>query len=72
MVRRRQADDDRRSKRRSVEREPNRRGKRVDRRTSLFERRQRNMDRRRAYDEFWMGSRDRRLRIMDRRNRDKT
>jgi hypothetical protein len=70
MAERRRSDDDRRSKQRSIEKETDRRGKRLDRRTSLIERRQRNMDRRRAYDEFWMGSRDRRLRIMDRRNKD--
>lgn len=71
MVERRQADDDRRDKKGSVVNEQERRGKRVDRRTSLFDRRQRNMDRRQAYDDFWMGSRDRRLRIMDRRKKEK-
>ena len=71
MFGRRQTDDDRRRSRDPVSREDEKRGHRIDRRTSLFERRQRNMDRRRTYDEFWMGVRDRRLRIMDRRRKDR-
>lgn len=71
MFRRRQADHDRRTGK-TASREEERRGKRRDRRISLFERRNRNMDRRQGYDEFWMGARDRRLRIMDRRRRDST
>ncbi len=72
MFRRRQADHDRRRTGKTASREEERRGKRRDRRISLFERRNRNMDRRQGYDEFWMGARDRRLRIMDRRRRDST
>ena len=71
MFERRQAEDDRRQTGDVVTKEDEKRGSRKDRRSSLFERRQRNMDRRRSYDEFWMGVRDRRLRIMDRRNRGK-
>ena len=69
MFRRREADFDRRRTQKPVSREEERRGKRRDRRISLFERRHRNMDRRQGYDKFWMGARDRRLRIMDRRRK---
>ena len=67
MFGRRQADSSRRRLRKSISREEERRGSSGDRRFSLFERRGRNMDRRQGYDEFWIGVRDRRTRIMDRR-----
>jgi hypothetical protein len=54
MFRRRQADHNRRRTGKTASREEERRGKRRDRRISLFERRNRNMDRRQGYDEFWM------------------
>ena len=69
MFRRRQADVDRRRIRKPVSEEIEKRGNMGDRRTSLFERRHRYMDRRQGFDEFWMGARDRRLRIMDRRRK---
>jgi len=69
MFGRRNAEKDRRRLRVPLSPEEDKRERTGDRRTSLFERRQRNMDRRRAYDAFWMGARDRRLRIMDRRRR---
>ena len=69
MFRRRQTEAERRRLQKPVSNEEEKRGKRNDRRISLYERRHRNMDRRRAYDEFWMGIRDRRLRIMDRRRK---
>lgn len=70
MLKRRQAKVQRRRIRKPVSKEEERRGNMGDRRTSLFERRQRNMDRRQGYDKFWIGTRERRIRIMDRRRRD--
>ncbi len=69
MFRRRQAYGERRLMRKPVPKEKERRDNMGDRRTSLFERRHRYMDRRQGFDEFWMGARDRRLRIMDRRRK---
>jgi len=69
MLGRRQIEKDRRRLQDPASVAEEKRGRKSDRRTSLFERRQRNMDRRRTYDEFWMGARDRRLRIMDRRRK---
>ena len=70
MFRRRQADVDRRRIRKPVSEEIEKRGNMGNRRTSLFERRHRYMDRRQGFDELWMGARDRRIRIMDRRRKD--
>ncbi len=69
MFRRKQTNSDRRRLRKPVSEKEDKRNNRGDRRTSLFERRHSNMDRRQEYDEFWMGARDRRLRIMDRRKK---
>ena len=69
MFGRRQGDGERRRVKIPLSSEEDRRGRKADRRASLFERRNRYMDRRQSYDEFWMGSRDRRLRIMDRRRK---
>ncbi len=69
MFRRKQTDGERRRIRKPVSREEEKRDNRSNRRTSLFERRQRYMDRRQGYDKFWMGARDRRIRIMDRRRK---
>ena len=72
MSGRRQTGGDRRRILKPKSPDEERRGRRTDRRISLYERRQRYMDRRQVYDEFWMGARDRRQRVMDRRRKDST
>ncbi|MDF1534931.1 MAG: hypothetical protein P1S46_00325 [bacterium] len=72
MFKRRVSEAERRRRALKIDILRERRHTRPDRRTGLYDRRLRFMDRRQRHDESWMGAFDRRIRSMDRRRKSRT